>query len=54
MAEETPAGQAFIYQNERIRTIEIEHDIWFVGKDVATILGYKDTVNTFKNTCFNR
>lgn len=32
-----------------IRTIEREDGIWFVGKDVAAALGYKDTVNALKS-----
>ena len=26
-----------------VRTVEIDNTVWFVGKDVATALGYKDT-----------
>lgn len=32
-----------------IRTVEIDGEPWFVGKDVATALGYKDTVNALKS-----
>lgn len=32
-----------------IRVLEIENEPWFVGKDVATILGYKDTSDAIKN-----
>lgn len=31
-----------------IRTIDQNGEPWFVGKDVATALGYKDTVNALK------
>lgn len=31
-----------------IRTVELEGEPWFVGKDVAVALGYKDTVNALK------
>ena len=31
-----------------IRTVEINNEPWFVGKDVAEALGYKDTVNAMK------
>ena len=31
-----------------IRTVDIDNEPWFVGKDVASILGYKDTVNALK------
>ncbi len=40
-----------IFTNEefgKIRTLMIEECPWFVGKDIATILGYKDTVNAIK------
>lgn len=32
-----------------IRTVENDGDVWFVGKDVALALGYKDTVNALKS-----
>lgn len=31
-----------------IRTVLIDGEPWFVGKDVAAALGYKDTVNALK------
>lgn len=31
-----------------IRTTEINGEPWFVGKDIAVILGYKDSVNALK------
>ena len=31
-----------------VRTIEINNEPWFVGKDVAEILGYKDTSDALK------
>ena len=31
-----------------IRTVEINDEPWFVGKDIAVALGYKDTVNAIK------
>lgn len=31
-----------------IRTIDINNEVWFVGKDVAEILGYKDTSDALK------
>lgn len=33
----------------QIRTVEIDGEPWLVGKDVATVLGYKDTVNALKS-----
>lgn len=41
-----------IFQNSEfgtIRTLSINNEPWFVGKDVASILGYKDTVNALKS-----
>lgn len=35
----------------QVRTVEIEGKIYFVGKDVALALGYKDTVNALKQHC---
>lgn len=31
-----------------IRTLTIDDEVWFVGKDVAVALGYKDTINALK------
>lgn len=32
----------------QVRTIIKDDEVWFVGKDVATALGYKDTINALK------
>lgn len=40
-----------IFKNEEfgeIRTVTINGEPWFVGKDIATALGYEDTVNALK------
>ena len=40
-----------IFKNEEfgeIRTVVIENEPWFVGKDVAVALGYKDTTDSIK------
>lgn len=40
-----------IFQNPQfggVRAVEIDGEPWFVGKDVAQALGYKDTVNAIK------
>lgn len=31
----------FNYENNEVRTVVIDDEVWFVGKDVAEILGYK-------------
>ncbi len=41
-----------IFKNEQlgeVRVVEQDGEPWFVGKDVAGILGYKDTVNALKS-----
>ena len=43
-----------IFENKdfgKIRTIVVDGEVWFSGKDVATALGYKDAKNTVKNRC---
>lgn len=40
-----------VFNNEEfgnLRTIDIDNEIWFVGKDVAEALGYKDTSDALK------
>lgn len=40
-----------VFSNEafgEVRTIEIDGEAWFIGKDVATALGYKDTSDALK------
>ena len=32
-----------------IRTVDLNGEPWFVGKDIAAALGYKDTVNALKS-----
>ena len=39
----TNALQIFTYKNNEVRTIEIDGEVWFVGKDIADILGYVNT-----------
>ena len=43
-----------IFKNEEfgeIRTVTIDGEPWFVAKDIASILEYKDLKNTVKNRC---
>ena len=35
--------QVFSYEGAEVRTVMIDGEVWFVGKDVASVLGYKDT-----------
>ena len=39
----TNAIQLFQFEQSNVRALEIENEPWFVGKDVAEILGYSDT-----------
>lgn len=41
-----------VFKNEQfgeIRTLTIDCEPWFAGKDVASVLGYRDTVNALKS-----
>lgn len=38
--------QIFSFENNQVRTMEISGEAWFVGRDVAEILGYKKPQNT--------
>ncbi len=35
--------QTFCFEQKTVRTQQINNEIWFVGKDVAEILGYADS-----------
>ena len=39
---------AFHYEEQQVRTIEKNGEPWFVGKDVADILGYTDTAQAVR------
>lgn len=41
----------FHFQNCEVRTVVIDGEPWFVGKDVCRVLGYADTVNAMKQHC---
>lgn len=41
--------QNFNFNGAQVRALTIENEPYFVGKDVAEILGYKDTVNALKS-----
>jgi prophage antirepressor-like protein len=47
----TSALIPFTFDSSAIRVVVIDSDPWFVGKDVAEALGYKDTVNAIKQHC---
>lgn len=39
----TQEVQIFIFEDKQVRTIEINNEPWFVGKDIATALGYSNS-----------
>ena len=42
---------SFSFESSEIRTLTIDGNPWFVGKDACDALGYKDTVNALKLHC---
>ena len=50
IVNETTGMQVFVHPAfGEVRTVSIDGEPWFVGKDVAQMLGYKDTVNALKS-----
>lgn len=41
--------QIFSFEDDQVRTIEIEGEPWFVGNDIAIILGYSNYRNAVIN-----
>lgn len=41
----TPQNAVYPHQDSEVRTIEMNGEPWFVGKDVASVLGYAKTRN---------
>ena len=41
----------FHFQGSEVRTVVIDGEPWFVGKDVCRVLRYADTVNAMKQHC---
>ena len=41
--------QLFKFDSYQVRTLKINGEPWFVGKDIATILGYKKPENAIAN-----
>lgn len=40
--------ELFNFRTQQVRTVLIENDPWFVGKDIATILGYAKTADAVR------
>lgn len=43
--------QIFQFENSSIRTVELEGVVWFVAKDVAATLGYRNTRDAVNSVC---
>lgn len=41
----------FSFEGSDIRTTDENGEVWFIGKDIAALLGYTDTVNAIKKHC---
>lgn len=41
----------FAFDSQAVRVVMVDGEPWFVGKDVAAVLGYKDTTNAMKQHC---
>lgn len=41
--------EVFNFEANEVRTVLINNEVWFVGKDIAKALGYKDTINALKS-----
>ena len=41
----------FVFDSQAVRVVMVDGEPWFVGKDVACVLGYKDTTNAIKLHC---
>ena len=41
--------QAFSFESNEIRVIEVDNEPYFVGRDVALVLGYSDTSDAIRN-----
>jgi len=47
----SPVPAVFCFESHDVRTIEIDGEVWFVGKDVAGVLGYADTDGAIRKHC---
>ena len=46
--------QVFHYNGNDVRTVEIDGEAWFVGEDIADILGYQDIIQAIKDLVSNK
>jgi len=43
--------QIFNFNESQVRTLEIDNNVWFIARDVAAILGYKNVADAIKDNC---
>ena len=46
-------NNSFIFENKKVRTIIVNNEIWFCGKDIAGILGYLRERDAIKDNVDN-
>ena len=51
MTNETKAVQLFNFEATEVRVVNVNNEPWFVGKDVAEVLGYSDTAYAIRTHC---
>lgn len=44
--------QLFNFEGQEVRTVLKDNEVWFVGKDVATVLGYSNPRDAIRNHVF--
>lgn len=47
----SPAVVPFSFESHQVRTLEIDNEPWFVAKDIATVLGYKNPQDAVRTHC---
>lgn len=51
MSKETKAVQLFNFEAAEVRVVTIDNEPWFVGKDIAEVLGYKNPSEALQDHC---
>ena len=44
-------NEIFVFHGQEVRTVTINNEPWFVGKDVADILGYQKSTESNSRSC---
>lgn len=47
----SPAVVPFSFESHQVRTLEIDNELWFVAKDIAIVLGYKNPQKAIRDHC---